>query len=84
MISLNERVEIIYDKYELLKQVKEVIALEPQDIEYKDFIQATFGSMENGAWSIKAATEQEAWDKERDSDSGTMTTDETRKRSSQR
>ena len=60
----NERVKIIYDKYELLKQVKEVIAVESQDIDYKEFIQTTLGSMETGAWSVKVTVEQEAWAEE--------------------
>ena len=60
----NERIDIIYDKYELLKQVKEVVADESQDIDYKEFIQTTLGSMETGAWSVKVTVEQEAWAEE--------------------
>jgi hypothetical protein len=65
VVSANaERVEIIYDKYELLKQVREVIAVEAQDIGYKVFIEATLGSMETSAWSVKVEAEQKSWDKE--------------------
>jgi len=65
VVSANtERVGIIYDKYELLKQVRKVIAVEAQDIGYKVFIEATLGSMETSAWSVKVEAEQKSWDKE--------------------
>jgi hypothetical protein len=65
VVSANtERVEIIYDKYELLKQVREVIAVEAQDIGYKVFIEATLGSMETSAWSVKVEAEQKSWAEE--------------------
>ena len=65
VVSANaERVEIIYDKYELLKQVREVIAVEAQDIGYKVFIEATLGSMETSAWSVKVGAEQKSWAEE--------------------
>ncbi len=60
----NERVEIIYNKYELLKRVKDVITVESRDIEDKEFIQTTLGSMETGAWSVKVALEEKAWAEE--------------------
>ena len=62
VVSVNtERVDIIYDKYELLKQVREVIALEEQDIGPKVLIQATLGSMDTSAWSVKVEAEQKSW-----------------------
>ncbi|MDE0721576.1 MAG: hypothetical protein OSB75_13650 [Dehalococcoidia bacterium] len=65
VVSANtERVEIIYDKYELLKQVREVIAVEAEDIGSKVFVQATLGFMETSAWSVKGETEQKAWAEE--------------------
>jgi hypothetical protein len=51
--AVTEREETIYAKYDLLKRVKEVIAVEPQDVEYQNFIQATLVSMETGDWSDK-------------------------------
>ena len=65
VVSANTgRVEIIYDKYELLKQVREVIALEEQDIGPKVLIQATLGSMDTSAWSVKVEAEQKSWAEE--------------------
>ena len=51
--AVTEREETIYAKYDLLKRVKEIIAVEPQDVEYQNFIQATLVSMETGDWSDK-------------------------------
>ncbi len=62
VVSVNtERAEILYDKYELLKQVREVIALETQDIGSNVFVQATLGSMETTDWSVKLEAEQKSW-----------------------
>ena len=65
--AVTEREETIYAKYDLLKRVKEIIAVEPQDVEYQNFIQATLVSMETGDWSDKV----ESTEATRDTDAAT-------------